>query len=533
MKSTGWAKDAALWAKAHEAVKPDWSKHSDPTAVVCAVYMKMGGKLAPQEEADCVKFELKNAVTQQEADGWEDQYKEAIAAAALGALQKPVASREAFYAFRESDQVDEEKREVTCILITEGPGNARDRRFYAREFIEDVAKKYEGARSYLNHASVEERQARSEGDIKNLCGFFHNLRTSEVRDKLTGNTVLACIAEQRFDKSEAGNEGFAKAKAQIEYSRMYPASANEYCGLSINGYGEPDGTVMIEGQKWTKIVKVGFADSVDVVTRPARGGAFLALTESADPAHNLSRGEDMKVRNVMAAAAEVAELSKKLTRESDAGKKAAIQADLEKAELKLTEASKAMRESGAAADDKEMEEAMASFGPKAKDETEEAFKGRLDKFKAMMGKKSKEANSLENMTAEQLKESMPAVYEKLLTSIKATESTAGADVAKLQVEVAKLTESERTLKLELRIKSDMQEAKELLESASLPKGTLNPEDLINMSTAEKKAEIAKVKAIIEAAGGGSGFNPARPAGGGRADNLDDSIANLKKDLARA
>lgn len=528
---TGWAKDKALWAKAHEAIKPDWSKHSDPMAVVCAVYMKMGGKLAPQEEADAVQFQHKGPVTNEAANDIAEKYKEAIAAAALGALQRPQASQEAFYAFRESDQVNEEKREVTCILITEGPGNARDRRYYTREFIQDVCKKYEGARSYLNHASVEERQARSEGDIRNLCGFFHNLRESEVRDKLTGNMVAACIAEQRFDTSEAGDEAFAKAKAQIEYSRMYPASANEYCGLSINGYGDPDGTVLIEGQKWTKIVKVGFADSVDVVTRPARGGAFLALKESADPAHNLSRGEDMKVRTMMAAAAEVAELSKKLTQESDAGKKATIKADLEKAEAKLAEASKLMRESGA--DDKEMEEAMANFGPKGKDETEEAFKGRVSKFKAMMGKKGQESTKLEDMTLEELKESNPTVYAKLSAAVKATESTAGDDVAKLKIENGELRESARTAQLELRISKDMQESRELLESASLPKGTLFAEDLMGKSKGEKEREISKVKTMLaEAAGNFGAFRPARPAnGGGNDDSLEASLNELKRDLA--
>ena len=200
---------------------------------------------------------------------------EAIPASAASQLQRGDART--FKGFSEAEALEGGTFKV--LLLTEGPGNKRDKNYYTRRAIEQGARHFEGARSFLNHQSAEEEWARPEQDVNQLCGYFTDVKVVEAFNE-TGKKVAGLEAIFHPDASEPGQSARAKALAAIEFSKLYPGQGICYAGLSINADGVKEGSVVIDGEEWNNITDFANVRSVDVVTRPARGGAFVALMES-------------------------------------------------------------------------------------------------------------------------------------------------------------------------------------------------------------------------------------------------------------
>jgi len=547
-----WVKDDKTWAKAKKAVQKNWSDYDEPYAVVAHVYQQMGGKIKGETmPAKCSASDL---------EAWKSN--EALCLPQMAALAR--AGKEArqgwtFSALREAKVTDAEKRVIRCILITEGPGNQVDKRFYTRAFIEDAAVKYEGARAFLNHATETERQERSEGDVRLQCGYYSNLEVQPTTDPETGKQVAGVFGDLNVDESDAGDEAWSKAQAQIEYAKKFPNSPEVYVGLSINGGGIPDGTVMINGERWTQMVGVGQADSVDVVTRPARGGRFLALAESAKQETDMNK----KLRKLLA---KLGESKKAFDAEKNEGKKILLEAEMETLQKEITEASVVIKpgakdddtDGGDDKDDEdeseqedEAEEAenesedesededgeapvpMAALKkkvPKMPDESDEDHESRI---KAIHGIATKGAESrrgqesISGLSAKQLRKLHPTLFNQVAESVRKNLGAQRNDIGSLKGRVRELEAQLAESKVKERILDDTQEARKLLAEAKVPKVYLDIKDLLGLTTEQKRRQIERTLALVEAATGGSGTLPAyRATPGTGATELDAEVTRL-------
>ena len=168
---------------------------------------------------------------------------------------------------------------VRCIIISEGLGNLRDANFYLPSAIKSAAKVLLGKQAYLNHPSASEEEDRPERSVRDLCGYWVNTRVGTVTDPNTGEEVSACFGTLKFDLSESGERARALVETALSYAKAFPEDKECYCGISINagGVSEPG---VIDGQRVNLVSKIQEAFSADIVTKPARGGRFLALVES-------------------------------------------------------------------------------------------------------------------------------------------------------------------------------------------------------------------------------------------------------------
>jgi hypothetical protein len=530
-----WVANDSTWQKAKTAVQKNWGAYDEPYAVVAHVYQQMGGKVKGEAQPA--------ACSDKDLQAWKGHEATALAATAAVARAGAGEAKKGwtFQALREAKLDSSGKRVIKCILITEGPGNKVDRRYYTRQFIEDAAKKYEGARAFLNHQTEAEARERSEGDIKDQCGYYRGLNVQPTVDPETGKTVMGVFGDLHVDESEAGNEAWAKAQAQMQYLQEFPTSADVYVGLSINGGGIPGGMVQIDGQQWTQMIGVGSADSVDVVTRPARGGRFLALSES------VKKELDMK-KKLLQLVAKIGESNKKLSTEKDAGKKALLEAELvdlqaqlareaakapEPAKDEAEEAEESMegKEKGESeAEESEADEDydgppmadMKKKMPKQDGENDEEHEARIKSVhaavKAHLAKGEGEeaegsTESVRGLNAKQLREKHPALFNQVAESIRKNLGAQASDVPVLKARVRELESQLQESRVKERVLDDTQEAKQLLAEAKLPTKFVSVQDLIGLTKEEKRRKIAQVQAILEAATGGSYLRESGPRGG--------------------
>jgi len=430
--------------------------------------------------------------------------EEAASASANAQLLRPN-----FEGLREGS-LDDDRRECKVILISEGPGNSKDKNYYSREAIEAAANEgtFEGLRAYLNHQTDEESYDRPEGDIKNLCGYYKETRQVEVDGGRAAIEAKLC-----FDGSEAGAQAYAKAKSAVGYRELFPESDEPYAGLSINGAGVREGEVDVDGELYAKIV--GFADmeSVDVVTRPARGGAFVSLVESVAGSNSPTWRKDiMKVKDIVKS---LRESRAKLAEEKDASKKKALEAEIKKQEANLLKAVEAdpgampdvtadQRPAPAEADPKGSEEepaaemdldALKALVPQEANESEQEYDDRMKKVGALMSRGSEAApepedgKAAESKSLADFKKKAPGVYSKMREAIK---KEVGARADDLKDTKSKLTEAN----VELKIMKDRELATKKLNESNVPPRILAADDLIGKSGEEMDREIERTKALM-------------------------------------
>jgi hypothetical protein len=167
-------------------------------------------------------------------------------------------------------------RSVRCVLLSEGLGNLRDRNFYTKAAIVSAVPIFEGRVCFLDHPSATEDRDRPERSVRDLVGYFGDVREGVVTDP-DGTQRAALFGTLYFDHSDAGDLAFRKVTAALEYARRFPQSDRHYVGLSINASGvSRPGDIPGLGSV-NLIERIGDAFSADIVTRPARGGRFVAV----------------------------------------------------------------------------------------------------------------------------------------------------------------------------------------------------------------------------------------------------------------
>lgn len=199
--------------------------------------------------------------------------------------------------FREANGVtiDPIGRTARCIIITEGLGNLRDRNYYTADAIESAAEVFEGKQFYINHPSESEEDDRPERDVRDLAGWFSGCQVGYIIDPQTKERLRACFANLHFDEAEGGETAMAKVKAALAYQKQFPLSKDVYAGISINGGGiSHPGS--IKGVQVNMVTEIQEAFSADIVTKPARGGRFLALVKEAAKAAAWSGSRTQKSR---------------------------------------------------------------------------------------------------------------------------------------------------------------------------------------------------------------------------------------------
>lgn len=177
-------------------------------------------------------------------------------------------------------ELDPASRTARVVVMTEGLGNLRDKNFYTADAVESAAKVFSGKQFFVDHPSAREEEDRPERSVRDLGGYFYDTELGAVRDPESGERLRACFAKLKFADSEPGRLAYDQMREALEYQRRFPDSKDVYAGLSINGGGvSHPGT--LRGMEVNMVTEIQEAFSADIVTKPARGGRFVALMREA------------------------------------------------------------------------------------------------------------------------------------------------------------------------------------------------------------------------------------------------------------
>jgi hypothetical protein len=179
---------------------------------------------------------------------------------------------------------DPATRTADVIIIAEGLGNKRDKHYYGADTLKDAVSSmvFEGAQAYADHPSNFEETDRPERSVRDLFGYYFGTQVTTYKGK------AAISAKLRIQEGQDWAVGLIKEA--IEYNKKFPDKV--YAGISINADGDVSPS-MLNGQEVNYVHKITNAFSADLVTKPARGGKFLALVESASGARSNSKGVSM------------------------------------------------------------------------------------------------------------------------------------------------------------------------------------------------------------------------------------------------
>jgi hypothetical protein len=131
--------------------------------------------------------------------------------------------------------------------------------------------------------------------VRDLAGYFHSCEVSSVRDPETGEEQQALFANLKFADSEPGRLAYDQMREALDYQKRFSQSKDVFAGLSINGGGVSH-PATIRGMDVNMVTEIQEAFSADIVTKPARGGRFVALMREARRAAAWNRGRAREAR---------------------------------------------------------------------------------------------------------------------------------------------------------------------------------------------------------------------------------------------
>jgi hypothetical protein len=140
-------------------------------------------------------------------------------------------------------------------------GESANKRRYGADVLTKAAPLFEGVQTYANHPSPRELKERPERDVRNLTGWLSGVTFENG----------GLYATRSFSRTQAGEDAWAIVQDIIE--GRAPATL---IGGSINALGTGH-EELVEGRKVVVVDSIDYVDSVDDVTRPAAGGAFMPL----------------------------------------------------------------------------------------------------------------------------------------------------------------------------------------------------------------------------------------------------------------
>lgn len=179
-----------------------------------------------------------------------------------------------------------DSREVDVVIISEGLGNSRDKHFYTKQALQEAvtAGVFDGAQCYADHPTKLEESNRPERSVRDLIGYFSNVKFLEVGGKAQISGTL------KVNEGDSFAAYWDLLKEAVAYSKKFPTK--DYVGISINADGVTHPANMAEGMV-NMVDRITGVFSSDVVTKPGRGGKVLNLRESVtDLLEAYENGED-------------------------------------------------------------------------------------------------------------------------------------------------------------------------------------------------------------------------------------------------
>lgn len=423
------------------------------------------------------------------------------ATSAAGSLR---AERLVFHPRFVESAFDEQKRTAQVIIIQEGTGNKRDKHYYGADTLRQAVadKVFDGAQAYSDHPSADEDINRPERSVKDLIGYYSDSKIVSMG----GKTALAATLKIQ----DGADWAIGLIKEAIAYNKLFPNKV--YVGISINADGEVSPTEK-NGETVNYVTKITEAFSADVVTKPARGGRFLALVESAQGA----RKRESIMTNLIESAARLRSEIESGVGEVDKDELLSLLTHVQEAKATVADArakdgslGEAKDEKAKEADDSKDEAKKDGEGEDGQpDDDKKEDDDEKDVSKKMNEKKSKEAAIVNDskhdedlkkqvsVTQEsEVKTEHPALYEAAVReATKNIEEDTAATVAALRKEVAELR-TEKTMRESYQlVKAKLIESK--LPEAAAKK--LSP-SLIGKTAEEIDALIETESNYLEAIG---------------------------------
>jgi hypothetical protein len=168
-------------------------------------------------------------------------------------------------------------RTAEVVLIVEGLGNKRDLHYYPASTLRKAVKDrvFESVQAFLDHPSKADDRDRPERSLRDLIGWYSDIKEVRMPDGKVGIGATLHIRD-------GADEAVGLIKEALAHAAKYPDQP-PFAGLSINSDGEVE-RENVDGQILNVVKSVGPVFSVDCVTRPARAGKFLSLSESESAA---------------------------------------------------------------------------------------------------------------------------------------------------------------------------------------------------------------------------------------------------------
>ena len=180
----------------------------------------------------------------------------------------------------EADSFDESKRIAKVFIIQDGQGNNGDNHYYFPDTIEQAVKDkvFDGAQAYVDHPSLDEDVNRPERSLRDLIGYYKNSKLVMAPDR-NGVKRKTYAADLQIFEGKHYDWVVSLIKECIKYNKIFPEQT--LAGISINADGSTSREESPEtGAPVNGVHLIRKAFSADMVTKPARGGAFLSLQES-------------------------------------------------------------------------------------------------------------------------------------------------------------------------------------------------------------------------------------------------------------
>ena len=184
---------------------------------------------------------------------------------ALQAVKKKMASMKetTMVVLSEASQMELAEGGVVEVTIIR-PGWSDNGNYYSPAVLAKAMPMFEGMTAYLNHPTKTELRERPGRDLRDLAGYYENVRVAEdgsLKGKLNlvgpnGDMLKSMIGETIHRKPDL-------------------------VGISINAAGKTKPGVA-EGKRGNIVEEIVSLHSSDIVTRPAAGGRFERLVASGD-----------------------------------------------------------------------------------------------------------------------------------------------------------------------------------------------------------------------------------------------------------
>jgi len=366
-------------------------------------------------------------------------------------------------------------RTAEVIIIEVGRGNSRDKHYYGADTIRQAAadKVFDGSQAYADHPSLQEDIDRPERSIRDLVGYYFNTHVTEVKRK-DGTRVPALAASLKIQ--DGADWAIGLIREAIDYNKRYPDKT--YVGISINADGDVSPAV-VDNEQVNYVRRITEAFSADFVTKPARGGKFLALVESSSGSHKQSKGEPVDKKILESAARLQAQMaSGEIDREETDAlltallKEAAVPASLGEAEKKfvesLNEADKAefqkLDEAGKPPWLVErMAKAKESHGVDTSDDDADQDASGDDTDEDTDDENNSSSDVAAKNAKESMRESDPKIFSPLIyaAALKEASAKVTGDLATLRKQVAELTAGNA-------VRDSISLAERLLKESTLP-----------------------------------------------------------------